>query len=276
MSTLTTFVPRREQGALTNVLQGVAIGLFLTALSYAVGIGAGWIESLNWLEVLAVFTSYVCTFLCVVERRINYPIGAVSTAAYCVLFYQYDLMASMAINAFLVVYLIYGWFRWKSDNDTRPVTRMTPMNWVVHLAVAGVGYLIIVWLASLAGGSLVWTDSVIFPLTILAQFMMDNKKFENWFVWAILNVFAIYTYFSADLTLVAFQYVFFFLNTFYGMYMWNQSRKAAVASQPAAAVDAPVDEMVESATENPWDTYGELPENDGFFDLDYNNKSNMR
>jgi nicotinamide mononucleotide transporter len=238
MSILT--MPTREQGLKANVVQGVIIGVLLTALSYGVGLGFGWISSLSWLEVFAVFTSYLCTFLCVMERRINYPIGAISTAAYCVLFYQYGLVASTGINAFLVVYLIYGWLRWKSDDNTRPITPMSIKDWVLHLAVAGVGYLIIVGIASALGGSLVWTDSVIFPLTVLAQFMMDNKKFENWYVWAVLNAFAIYTYFAAGLTLVGFQYIFFFLNCFYAIFMWNKSRKMIVP-QPAAEPEVEYD-----------------------------------
>src|SRR6478735_513773 len=223
MSFSTTIVPRREQGVTANILQGVAIGIVLTALSYAVGLGAGWITSLSWLEVFAVFTSYVCTFLCVLERRINYPIGAISTAAYCVLFYQYGLLASTAINAFLAVYLVYGWLRWKSDTDTRSVTRMSFKDWVLHLVVAGTGYLIIVGLATAFGGSLDCTDSVIFAGKVCAQFMLDNKKLENWIIWALVNVFAIYTYATAGLTLVAFQYIFFLLNTGYGFYMWRKA-----------------------------------------------------
>lgn len=227
MSFITTIVPRREQGVTANILQGVVIGIVLTALSYAVGLGAGWITSLSWLEVFAVFTSYVCTFLCVLERRINYPIGAISTAAYCVLFYQYGLLASTAINAFLAVYLVYGWLRWKSDTDTRPVTRMSKSDWLLHLLVAGAGYLAIVGIATAFGGSLAWTDSVIFAGTVLAQFMLDNKKLENWAVWALVNVFAIYTYATAGLTLVAFQYIFFLLNTGYGFYMWRKAQQAS-------------------------------------------------
>lgn len=230
---LTMALPSRDQGTTANVIQGVLLGLILTGLSYGVGLGAGWITSLSLLEAFAVFTSYVCTFLCVMERRINYPIGAISTTAYCFLFYQFGLFASMAINGFLALYLLYGWFRWKSDKDTRPVTRMSGLDWLVHLLVAAVGYGIIVFLASSFGGTLAWTDSVIFAGTVLAQFMMDNKKFENWFVWAGVNGFAIYTYFTAGLALVGFQYIFFLLNAFYALYMWNKSRKVT-AQQPAA------------------------------------------
>jgi nicotinamide mononucleotide transporter len=225
MSMLSNIVPRREQGTTANVVQGAVIAIILTALSYAVGFGAGWITELNVLEAFAVLTSYATTFLCVMERRINYPLGAISTAAYCVLFYQFGLLASSAINAFLVVYLIYGWFRWKSDDNTRPITRMTLPSWLGHLAVAGVGYLIVVGIATLAGGTLAWTDSVILAGTILAQFMLDNKKLENWIVWAVVNVFAIYTYFNAGLPLAGFQYIFFLANTAYGFVMWKKARR---------------------------------------------------
>lgn len=218
-----SIIPTREQGLMTNIAQGVALGFLLTALSYAVGLGLGWIPSLDMLEVFAVFTSYVSTFLCVVQRRFNYVFGAISTAAYCYLFYRFQLFASMAINGFLAVYLLYGWFRWKSDADTRPVTKMSLGSWAVSILVAGTGYLVVVLLATLAGGTLAWTDSMILAGTILAQFMLDNKKLETWVIWAIVNVFAIYTYFHAGLALAGFQYIFFLANTVYGYVMWKRS-----------------------------------------------------
>src|SRR5437868_360567 len=104
-----------------DYLESIIIGLALTALSYGVGIWMDWIAVLNWLEVFAVFTSYVCTYLCVKERRFNYPIGAVSSAAYALLFLQSGLIASAILNAYLVPTLVYGWIRWGKDTRTRPV-----------------------------------------------------------------------------------------------------------------------------------------------------------
>lgn len=216
-------IPHRDQGLTANLVQGTIIGVVLTALSYIVGVQMDWVQSLDWLEVFAVFTSYVCTFLCVMERRINYPIGAVSTVAYCVLFYRFNLNASMAINAFLSVYLVYGWVRWRADVDTRPITRMSATDWLLTAGVTGIGYLTVVALSKAFDGALVWTDSVILVGTLLAQFMMDNKKFENWFVWAAMNCFAIYTYFNTGLALVGFQYVFFLANAIWAATVWYRS-----------------------------------------------------
>jgi nicotinamide mononucleotide transporter len=207
-----------------NVIEGTILGVVLTALSYLVGLGAGWIHSVSLLEAFAVFTSYVCTYLCVKERRINYPIGAVSTAAYCVLFYRQGLLASTVLNAYLTPSLLYGWYRWRDDSVTRPVTRVA-LKWIpVYAIVTAAAYTGAYLIVKGLNGALLWTDSAILIGSVLAQFLLDNKKIENWYVWVVVNGFAIYTYWTADLKIAAFQYVFFLLNTVYGLIVWNRSR----------------------------------------------------
>lgn len=234
-----SIIPARSQGTKFNVIQGSVIGILLTALSYIVGINMDWISGVNLLEVFAVFTSYVCTFLCVMERRANYPIGAISNAAYALLFFQFGLYASAITTAYLTFALAYGWFRWKSDTDTRPVSRVG-MKWIpAYVAATGAFYGIALWLVTLAGGTLATTDTVILIGTVLAQFLLDNKKIENWIVWMVVNVFAIYTYSTAGLALAAFQYIFFLANTFYGFYMWRKSARASNVEVPVAPATTP-------------------------------------
>lgn len=221
MSILT--VPRREDGAKANLIQAVLIGVAITALSYLVGAFMGWVPAINWLEVAAVFLSYGATFLCVVERRANYPIGAVANGLYSVLFFQYGLLASSIVTGYLTFALIYGWIRWKDDTNTKPVGRVEPKYIPLYLLATVAFYLVALGLVTLAGGTLAVTDTAILIGTILAQFLLDNKRIENWFVWMGVNVFAIYTYATAGLALAALQYVFFLANTFWGLYMWRRA-----------------------------------------------------
>jgi nicotinamide mononucleotide transporter len=219
-------LPSRDQGTLINIIQGSVIGVLLTALSYIVALKAGWVTEVNLLEVFAVFTSYVSTWLCVFERRANYPVGAISCFAYTILFYSFGLYGSAVVNAYLTIALVYGWFRWRADADTRPITHLQ-WKWIpVYLAVTAAFYFVALWLVTAVGGTLAVTDTVVLVTMMLAQFLLDNKKFETWYVWAVVNVFAIYTYANAGLSLAAFQYVFFLINAFYGMYMWKKSMEA--------------------------------------------------
>lgn len=229
-------MPNKGQSLSTHMTQALSLGVFLTGLSYAIGLFLNWTDGLNLLEVFAVFTSYVCTYLCVVERRINYPIGAVSNAAYCVLFAQWGLVGSSFVTGYLTLSLVYGWFRWKNDDNTRPVTLMDYRWLPAYLAVAAVSFIGALFLYPLFNQPVVWTDAIILVGSVIAQLMLDNKKLENWIVWAVVNVFAIYTYFHQGLALAGFQYIFFLLNVFYGFYMWQQSRKAIMLPQQEAAV----------------------------------------
>lgn len=222
-------VPVRA-GATRNIIESVIIGIVLTALSYLTGLAFGWIATVNLLEAFAVFTSYMSTYLCVKERRFNYVAGAISTFAYAILFWQFGLLASAMLNFYLVPTLVYGWIRWRRDEDTRPVQHVSLKMIPVYLIVAGAFYFGATQLVAALGGSLAVLDSAILAGTVLAQFLLDNKKIETWYVWAVVNVLAIYVYSTTGLALVAFQYVFFLANTVYGWIEWNRSRHASDTS----------------------------------------------
>jgi nicotinamide mononucleotide transporter len=242
---MTTTSTKHRANQTRNLYESIVIGVVLTAVSYLVGLGFHWISAgqFNWLEAFAVLTSYSCTYLCVKERRINYPIGAISSVAYAYLFLKSGLLLSAILNAYLAPTLLYGWIRWRKDANTRPVTHVG-LRWVpVYLLVAGVGYVGAALLSKRLGGNMAWTDSLILAGSILAQFLLDNKKLENWGVWALVNILAIYTYAKIGLPLVAFQYVFFLGNTIYGYLTWKRSKdngKSICAANGHATDDRPL------------------------------------
>jgi len=210
------------------VIESLVVAVVLTGASYAAGLGMGWISSVNWLEAFAVFTSYSCTYLCVKQSRINYPIGAISVAALSFLFYQQGLYASMVLNMYLFPTLVWGWFRWRPDEITRPVTRVKLWWWPVYLWITGSVWYMLTTIATKMDATLAPWDSAILALSILAQFLLDQKKMENWSVWFAVNVISIVTYWQAGLQIVAIQFVFFLLNTVYGHYSWKRTMSKEV------------------------------------------------
>lgn len=217
------------------IVESVVLAVTLTALSYAVGMYAGWITELNWLEVFAVATSYSCTWLCTRQSRWNYPIGVITTAAYSLLFYQWGMVALAIFNLYLVFSLIYGWFRWGSDDNTRPVTRI-PVKWYAGYGAVGLGILALFlsanWLFNPTGvAELNPIDVGLAVASGVAQLMLDNKKLETWTVWASINIVSIPFFLTSGLTLVAFQYVFFLINTVIGHMQWRRSMLVPAAAK---------------------------------------------
>lgn len=206
-----------------DICVSIILGSFLTALSYVTAVLFHWIDHVDWLEVFAVFTSYSCTYLCVRQRRVNYIIGALSTLAFSLLFYRADLLASALLNLYLTPQLLYGWIRWNRDEITRPVTNVTWKSVPAYLAVTGLFWFGAYNLVKLFDGQMAFWDSVILVGSILAQFLLDNKKLQTWHVWAIVNVIAIAVYWTADLKITAVQFGFFLINTIYGYISWKET-----------------------------------------------------
>ncbi|CAN5531680.1 hypothetical protein BH10ACT3_BH10ACT3_06460 [soil metagenome] len=218
-----TPVRRPDSGIGRDLIESVAVGVGFTGLSYAVASAFGGTVSTSALESFAVFTSYSCTFLAVKQRRINYVVGMLATAAYAVLFHRQGLLASMVLNIYLTPALVYGWIRWKRDADTRPVTNVHWRSLPAYAVVTAGFYAGAVLVIGLFDGALARWDAVILVGSMLAQFLLDNKKLQTWAVWAVVNVVAIYVYATAGLHLAAAQYVFFLLNTLYGHWSWKRT-----------------------------------------------------
>lgn len=207
----------------TKILVGSAIATALTAASYGIGLKYGFIEDVSWLEAASVWTSYVCTYLCVVQSRTNYIFGVISVILLSLLFYQSQLYSSMVLNIYLIPTLIWGWFRWGRDDNTRPVKFVELKWWPAYLGITAVVWFGLVKVTEYMGAAQAPLDSFILAASILAQFLLDQKKIENWGIWFVINVVAIYLYYKTGLFVVAIQYIFFLMNTVWAAYEWRKT-----------------------------------------------------
>ncbi len=221
--------------------ESLVVAAALTVFTYAVGYYMAWFTEPRWLEIAAVFTSYSCTYMCNFQTRWNYPMGFLSSILYVVLFYQDKYYGSAFVTAYLLFAITYGYWRWGPDGKTKRVefVGLSPW-WIGYAALVAAFYfsgmyilenVLPQFLPPDADATLPAFDAYIFAGTILAQFLLDNKKIETWAVWATINVAAIYTY-SESLPLVAFQYLFFLANTVWAGYNWHRSMQD---SRPAMA-----------------------------------------
>lgn len=210
-----------------HTIQGLAIGGILTALSYFVAHIMGWanINEINFLEAFAVWTSYLCTWLCVKQTRWNYPVGIVTTFAYSILCWQFGLTALAIFNMYLVFSLAYGYWRWGSDENTKPVTYTNAWAYIGYGILAAIIYLLMVIIHAVLGQEVGIMDILLAVASGVAQFLLDNKKIETWFVWIAVNIGSIFLFYNTGLFITMFQYVFFLANAFYGYFSWKKTIK---------------------------------------------------
>lgn len=211
-----------------HILEAGVIAVVLTAASYLVGLATGWIPAqVNWFEVGATVLNYASFYLSVKERRVFYIIGFAASALFIVTYFQVGLLASAGLSAYLTISLIVGFFMWGKDSKALKVTHLQP-RWIpVYLGVTAVAYAGAVLLVTALGGSFAFWDSAILIFTLLAQFMLDRKKLENWWVWIIgVNLAGTILYFTTGLYFVAIQQLLFGLASVWGYFEWRKSMVA--------------------------------------------------
>lgn len=200
----------------------IFVGVALTTLSYLICLWSGIDIQFNWLEFMAVSTSYTCTILFTLQKRIAYFYGVISTFFLCVFFAMQGVFALAIFNGILVVSLIYGYFRWGPDGNPIPVTRIDNIKSLsgyalFFLAVAAGFYLIV------GGGSRI--DLLLASGSAMAQLMLDNKKIENWLVWIIINIFSIAFFINQGFILLAIQFAMFLVNAIVAFIRWKKDLK---------------------------------------------------
>lgn len=219
------------------------IAVVATALTFLMGLLFGWVtpETINGFEVAAAATSYACTYLFIVQKRAAYLIGMVTTALYVVVFLQANLIGSAVLNAYLVITLIYGFFVWGKDENTKPLQHQKWKTLPLYILATVVLFAGAFGLVTLFGGSFAPADSIILVFTILAQLMTDRKVIESWLVWVIgVNIAGVLVYASAGLPFVAVQQFIFGVASAVTFFVWlreynRNKREASISAHPAGS-----------------------------------------
>lgn len=207
-------------------IESVIIAFLLTALSiFIVTQFKLSDESFNPFELFATFTAYSCTYMCVMQSRWNYVVALVCVGTYAYVFYDAQLIASFALQIYLIPTVIYGWFVWGKDRSTKKVEHVKLMMIPLYMLVVGLTYFGALVIVKYLGGDFANEDSFLLIGSVFAQFLLDRKKLETWIVWSIVNVVSIIVYYQAGLYLVTIQFVFFLLNSIVGWAMWYRSMK---------------------------------------------------
>ena len=73
-----------------------------------------------------------------------------------------------------------------------------------------------------------YMDSFVLAISIVATYLMVQKKVECWIAWILADVVATYLYFTKGILLVGIEYFFFCLIAAYGFWKWGRDEKSYV------------------------------------------------
>ena len=126
------------------------------------------------LEILAFVTSLIGVILGVLGPRTTWPWWAASSVLYGILFIQWELYASAALQIVFIVAAILGWFGWE-PTGARPGA-LADKHRIFLVAAVILATLALAPVLKSMGAASTYADAVLFFGSLSAQILMVYEK----------------------------------------------------------------------------------------------------
>lgn len=214
---------------------GIAIGLALITASWR-----RW-APYSLTETLGFVTGAACVYLVVKQSLWNFPLGIANNVFFLILFVNARLYGDAGLQIVYIALGFQGWYYWLYGGQNRKELRITHASPRLLIATGSfvvIGSVGLVLALRAAGGAAPMMDAFTTVLSLAAQFLLNRKSIENWFLWIVADIIYIWLYISRDLQLTAVLYFVFLCLCVAGFLNWRRLLNAqAVAAQPAAEGD---------------------------------------
>jgi nicotinamide mononucleotide transporter len=181
-----------------------------------------WLAA-NWTEILGFGTGLACVYLAVRRNTWNYPIGLANNVVFLVLFLGAGLYATAGLQVVYAALAIHGWIRWtirvEKQNDYIARTDRTQVAALMGAFVIIAA--VLVWvLLTFTDSTVAVFDASTTSASLVAQYLLNRKRIENWFVWMAVDVVFAGLALASGLWITAILYVIFFVLCVYGYRSW--------------------------------------------------------
>lgn len=204
--------------------------IFFTVLGYP----------MSYLEFFGTMAGAIAVFLSAKANVWSWPLGIVNVVLFFFLFYQVQLYPDMVLQVFFFITNLVGWYRWLNPrqeeedlNKQLKISRLTNKMWIFFALIGITGTVLFGQLAKNLNSLLPlvfsqpsafpYADSFVTIMSIVATYLMVQKKVECWIVWIIVDAVACSLYFSKGILFVGIEYVAFCFIAAFGFYQWRKN-----------------------------------------------------
>ena len=202
-----------------------------------------WGYSMSNLEFFGTVAGGIAVWLAARANIWSWPIGLINVTLFFFLFFQIQLYPDMFLQVFFFVTNIMGWWRWAhpkpEEEDKKNELRISFMP-IKQLAVFSlIGILGTILMGAFASNLHDWfpivfnqpsafpyLDSFVTVMSIVATYLMIQKKVECWMIWIVVDVVATGLYFAKGIKFVGIEYLLFCFLAAFGLWKWIKEYKS--------------------------------------------------
>ena len=189
---------------------------------------SAWGYDVTLLELVASATSLLGVWLGVSGTRKTWPWWAISSALYGVLFYQWTLYASAALQLIFIAAGVWGWFGWGPQGAVpAKLNRRELVLWISALVLLWIG---LAPVFANVGAAATHSDTFLLVGSIVAQILMVLEKYEAWPLWFAVDLVGTIEYAYMNLWFTALLYFVFVVIAVRGWCAWLQRAESVAAA----------------------------------------------
>lgn len=202
------------------------------------------IKAMSQIEIWATITGLLCVYLTAKEKMSSYLFGYINAALFTIMFWEAKLYADATLQVMFILLMTYGVYMWMTGKknrlgvrETRNITRKE-----IGYGIAWFGFISFLWATGLhlfTDASIPWVDAPLAMASIVAQYFLDRKVLQNWFIWIAVDIVSIPMYAYKGLYLVSLTYAVFLALAVKGYYDWRKEarlRVGEVSSTPQGSL----------------------------------------
>lgn len=178
-------------------------------------------------ETLGFVSGAWCVYLVVKQNIWNFPVGIANNIFFLILFGGARLYGDAGLQLVYLALAAQGWYLWLyggRDRTTLTVTSASRLMLAVSFLVTVIGTFVLWLLLRTTNSSAPALDALTTTLSLIAQYLLNRKHIENWYVWIAADVIYIYLYVSRGLHLTAVLYLVFLCLCVAGIFSWRKTK----------------------------------------------------
>lgn len=191
-------------------------------------LAASW---LHWLpvgltETLGFVTGAACVYLVVQQNIWNFPLGIANNIFFLILFTQARLYGDAGLQIVYLALGMHGWYQWRYGGQNRTALCVSRASLALLAGTSGFVLFGTVGLTAglrAAGGAAPLPDALTTTLSLGAQYLLNRKAIENWYLWIVADVIYIWLYIARGLHLTAVLYFVFLCLCLVGLLTWRRN-----------------------------------------------------
>lgn len=183
----------------------------------------------HYLEPFATVALLINVYLAARANIFNFLFGAIGVSLYFLIFYQTKLYADMSLQLVFLILQFYGYYQWRYGgvaHNALQIKRADQKIWSIAIISIIALYLIIAYILSYyTDSNTVLIDALTTAMSLTAQWMMNKKYLENWWIWMLVDAISIKMYLFKHLYLTSGLYAIFFMICCVGYFHWRETSK---------------------------------------------------